>query len=335
MKRRNFVRNLGTAAAALPVWGCSVLPGMSKYRKAMPKGDIEYTTLGKTGIKVSRFGFGSHLKSDLIKDPGCRDKMIKIGFEGGINTFDVYDHGGYNQFAPMGKSLRDFRKNALVSLCVVKKTEEVQDEIDGALKSFYTDYIDLYRLYAVDDDRIALMEKNRKEGKIRAIGVVSHDEPTMMRYLDNYGDVIDYVMIVFNFHHNNGSYTNDNYPDNDYTALIPRCERMGLGILGIKPMGSDHMIELAQKEGFFNNNTNPAQAMIRYVMKHPEIDCTMPAMNSMTEVYDNLIAAQNPGLSEYEEGLLKKLSDTAAATKRAYLPNHYKWLENWATKRMV
>ena len=61
-----------------------------------------------------------------------------------------YDHGGYSQFKPMGESLRPFRKEALVSLCVVKKTEEVQTEIDGALDSFHTDYIDLYRLYTVE-----------------------------------------------------------------------------------------------------------------------------------------------------------------------------------------
>jgi len=336
MKRRSFIKSVGTASAAMSLWGCSVLPGMRTYRNNMPKGDIEYTTLGKTGIKVSRFGFGSHLKKELIAKPRYRDKMIKIGFEGGINTFDVYDHSGYNQFAPMGKSLKDFRNVVIVSLCAVKEIDKLQNEIDGALKSFYTDYIDLYRLYTVNDDRIALMDKNRQAGKIRAIGVVTHDEPKMMQYLDDYGDTIDYVMIVFNFHHNNGSYVNENYPDNDYSALIPRCERLGLGILGIKPMGSDHMIELAQKKGFFEDrNANPAQAMIRYVLKHPEIDCTMPAMNSMEEVYNDLEAAQNPGLSEYEERVLKKLSDTAAATKSAYLPDHYKWLENWAKKRMV
>jgi len=336
MKRRSFIRNIGAATAAVSFGGCSVLPGMRKYRMDMPKGTVEYTTLGKTGIKVSRLGFGSHLGTELIAKPRYRDKMIKIGFEGGINTFDVYDHGGYNQFAPMGKSLRDFRKSAIVSLCIVKKTDEVQGEIDGALKSFYTDYIDLYRLYAVDDDRMALMEKNRKAGKIRAIGVVSHDVPTMVKYIDNYGDTLDYVMIVFNFHHNNGSYVNENYPDNDYSALIPRCERMGLGILGIKPMGSDHMIELAQKKGFFEDrHANPAQAMIRYVLKHPEIDCTMPAMNNMGQVYSDLEAAQNPGLSEYETGVLKKLSDTAASTKSAYLPDHYKWLEKWTSNKMA
>lgn len=302
----------------------------------MPEGENPLVTLGKTGIKVSRLGFGSHLRKELIAKPKYRDMMIKLGFEGGINIFDVYDHGGYNQFAPMGKSLRDFRKEAVISLCAVKKTEELQAEIEDALNKFFTDYIDLYRLYAVDDDRMAIMEKNRKAGKIRAVGVVSHDVDTMTKYIDDYGNALDFVMIVYNFHHNNGSYVNDNYPDNNYSALIPRCERLGLGIIGIKSMGSDHMIELARKKEFFEDKkANPAQAMLRHVFKKPEIDCTMPAMNSMDELFNNLKASYDMTLSPYEEELLKRLSDTAAATRSAYLPDHYKWLENWARNCMA
>ena len=336
MKRRTFISGVGAAATSAALFGCSYISGIGKYRAKMPKGEIPRIAFGKTGIKVSRLGFGSHLNKELIAKPEYRDEMIKLGFEGGINIFDVYDHSGYKQFEPMGKSLRDFRKETVVSLCVVKKDEEVQAEIDDALNKFLTDYIDLYRLYDVNDNRVAILEKNRKAGKIRAIGVVSHDVATMMKYVDTYGSTIDFVMIVYNFHHNNGSYIIKGYPDNDYSALIPQCERMNLGILGIKPMGSDHMIELAMKKGFFKNKqVNPARAMLHHVFKSSEIDCTMTAMNSMGELYGNLNAAYNMNLSSQEEQLLKKLSDTAAATKSAYLPDHYKWLENWASNRMV
>jgi hypothetical protein len=61
----------------------------------------------------------------------------------------------------------------------------------------------------------------------------------------------------------------------------------------------------------------------------------MPAMNSMDELFGDLNAAYDMKISSREEQLLKKLSDTAAATKSAYLPDHYKWLENWASNRLV
>ncbi len=332
MKRRSFIKGIGSVSTALPIAGCSILSNRNYSKKYKPSGEMPRRILGKTGIEVSILGFGSHLKKELIAKPHYRDRMIKLGFEGGLNIFDVYDHGGYKQFKPMGESLRGFRREVIVSLCAVKSTGELQDEIDGALRDFYTDYIDMYRLYDVDDDRLNIMEKNKKAGKIRAIGIVTHDEATMMGYLDRYPNTLDYVMIVYNFHHNNGSYVVENYPDNDYSALIPRCESMGLGITGIKPMGSDAMIELAHKKRFFKNKeVNITQAMLRHIYQTTEIDTTMPAMNSIEEVITNLESAYSPSLSSDEKTMLKHLSDIALSTKSAYLPEHYKWLENWAS----
>ncbi len=322
------------AAASVTASSCSVAM-RNKFAGYKPTGEMPRRTLGKTGIEVSILGFGSHLKKELIEKPEDRDRMIKLGFEGGINCFDVYDHSGYKQFEPMGKSIRDIgRDKAVISLCVVKTTEEMESEIEGACRSFYSDYIDLYRLYQVDDDRMAIMEKAKKAGKIRAIGVVSHDVATMEGYVDRYREALDYVMIVYNFHHNKGAPQRKNYPPNDYTALIPRCESMGYGILGIKPMGSDAMIELAANERFFKDKeANIAQAMLRHVYSTPEIDCTMPAMNDYDEVVANLESAYMPQLSGYESERLEALSKIAARMKQAYLPDHYKWLENWATRQ--
>ena len=162
--------------------GCSVFNrtekyNISKYKDYKPQGEIPRKTLGKTGILVSQLGFGSHMKKELVGEPEYRDRMIKLGFEAGINFFDVYDHKIINtvmgrrvevdhkQFKPMGKSIRGFRKEAVVSLVTVRPTDQMQDEIDGALRAFQTDYIDLYRLYGVDDDRMNIMEKNKKAGK--------------------------------------------------------------------------------------------------------------------------------------------------------------------------
>ncbi len=332
MKRRSFIQSAGATTAALPFAGCSVIPAR-KYKAYDPQGEVPKRTLGKTGIQVSILGFGSHLKKELMADPAARDRMIRQGFDGGINIFDVYEEG-FHQFAPMGQSLKGVRQKAVVSLCFELATDKMQGELDYALKSFETDYIDLYRLYTVDDNRFAIMERNKKEGKIRAIGVVTHDAASMMKHVERYGDRLDYVMIIYNFHHNSGFSSRD-YPPNDYSALIPRVRNLNLGILGIKPMGSDAMVALAAKEGFFRNSkVSVAQAMLRHVFSKHEIDSAMPAMNTMDEVKTNLQAAYHPALSKEERDLLAKLSETAARTKRAYLPPHYRWLEDWATRQV-
>jgi predicted aldo/keto reductase-like oxidoreductase len=332
MKRRYFIKGICAASTIQPFAGCSIFQG-GGYKGYKPKGEIPKRTLGKTGIKVSILGFGSHLKKEVIADPELRDRMIKLGFEGGINIFDVYEEG-FHQFEPMGRSLAGIRKNAVVSLCFELSTDKMQGELDYALKSFNTDYIDLYRLYTVNDERFAIMEKNKKAGKIRAVGVVAHDESSIMKYIDRYRDALDYVMIIYNFHHNSGFISKD-YPANDYSALIPLCEGLNLGILGIKPMGSDAMVKLAVEKGFFNDRkANIAQAMLRHVYNTKEIDSTMPAMNSMEEVITNLESVYHPTLTPYDKSLLQDLSSVAASTKSAYLPGNYKWLEKWAVRKV-
>jgi predicted aldo/keto reductase-like oxidoreductase len=332
MKRRTFLQGISTAAA-LPLAGCSV---MSRSVK-IPEGDIPRKTLGKTGMQVSVLGFGSHLKKELKTNPRLRDRMIKTAYERGVNYFDVYDHGGYEQFAPMGKSLEGFRKNVIVSLCFVKPDKELDAELTDALTKFKTDYIDCYRQYTLNDTRMKFCDDAKKAGKIRAIGAVAHKAEDMMKYLDQYGDIIDYVMVPVNFHHNNGYFKDPkNYAENDYSALIPRCQRMGIGVTAIKPMGSDHMIPLAQENGMLHKNgLSLAKAMLRHAFSVPGVHVSMPSINTMNELRDDLEAAYQPAVSPEEARLLTEMSNIAARTKGAYLPPHYKWLENWATNRVV
>jgi predicted aldo/keto reductase-like oxidoreductase len=236
----------------------------------------------------------------------------------------------------MGKSVRGFRKDVVISLCSVKKDEEMQDEIDGALRVFFTDSIDLYRINTVTDDRINILEKNRKAGKIRAIGVVSHDEKDIMKHVDRYCGVLDYVMIVYNFHHNIGRpKKGSGMPPNDYSALIPRCAAAGLGILGMKPMGSDDMVEFASRNGYFSRKgPSLSHAMLRHVFAIPEIACAMPAMNSMNELAKNLEAAYHPAISTEEEALLADLSRDADSMRAEYLSPKYRWLDGWRVREV-
>jgi predicted aldo/keto reductase-like oxidoreductase len=332
MKRRTFLRGVGTASAALPVLGCNDVLMSSAFDNITPKREIVKRTLGKTGIQISILGFGSHMTDALVSNPTLRDKMIKAGYEGGINVFDVYDHG-LKQFNPMGQSLKDFRKEVVISLVIMQSLSNIQAEIDGALKSFITDYIDLYRLFTVDDTRMNYLENNKKAGKIRAIGIVSHDANEAMGYLDRYGDRLDYLMLPFNFYHNRGIYNDAGYPANDYSALIPRCKSMNLGILGIKPLGNDAMVEFARSKNFFNDpNANVVQAMLRYVYQNEDVHTNFAAMNSMQEAVTNLESAYTPQISDYERTMLDNLSAQVGAAKGAYLPDNYKWMENWRVK---
>ena len=97
MKRREFVKSAALSAVAATA-GCSTT-GDKKAGDTMT-----YSILGKTGMKVSRLSFGSHLTKENMADPDGRDRQIQFGIEKGINLFDIYEHP-YQQFEPMSKSL--------------------------------------------------------------------------------------------------------------------------------------------------------------------------------------------------------------------------------------
>ena len=76
--------------------------------------------------------------------------------------------------------------------------------------------------------------------------------------------------------------------------------------------------------------------MLRHVFAHPEIDCTMPAMNSMDELYCNLQAAYNPALSSPEEKPSFPLELCCGRDQRAHTSRRIMHgLENWSRKKHV
>ena len=95
---------------------------------------------------------------------------------------------------------------------------------------------------------MVIAEKNREAGKLRAIGVASHEMVNLDLYLKRYSAVLDYVLLVYNFHHNK-AVPQENAEPHDYTNYFAQCETLGIGILAMKPMGSDNMIALAQERG--------------------------------------------------------------------------------------
>ena len=187
MQRRTFLQ---TAAAGAAVTGLG-LSGCSQ------KGGMIYRTLGRTGIEVSLLGFGSHLIQQLREKPEERDRQIQLAIDRGVNNFDIYNHG-YKQFKPMSQSLAGKRDKAVISLVNVE--EDSKAEIEGALKTFNTDYIDLYRACNTVPERTDPLFEFKEQGKIRAVGIVAHYEEILLKQLDEYD--FDYIMIPYNFHHN-------------------------------------------------------------------------------------------------------------------------------------
>ena len=315
MQRRAFFKNAGLGAVGIGfgLSGCSVRNGML------------YRTLGRTGIEVSLLGFGSHLTDENSANPDGRDRQIQYSIERGVNIFDIYEHG-YGQFKPMAKSLSKHRDKAIISLVSVEL--DSRREIEGALKTFNTDYIDLYRSVTIEPARTDPLFEMKEQGKIRAVGIVAHYEEILLKSLEAYD--FDYIMIPYNFHHNS---VGTSGKGTSYEKLMWLVKERNIGLLAMKPMGSPDMIELARKNNIIGKRQETPRipsAMLRYIYENPFIASVLPAMNSIEEVDENVESVEKPCLSDEERKILSKLSVIAYDSKSAYLPDHYKWLEKWA-----
>jgi aryl-alcohol dehydrogenase-like predicted oxidoreductase len=144
---------------------------------------MEFRTLGKTDLKVSRLALGAMTFGGQVSEADAI-RMVDRCLEQDINFYDtanVYNQGKSEII--LGKALRGRRhKVVLASKVRGKMGEEPEDAglkrpairraIDDSLKRLGTDYVDLYYLHQPDwdtriEETLATMEDLVREGKVR------------------------------------------------------------------------------------------------------------------------------------------------------------------------
>ena len=181
---------------------------------------MEYTTLGKTGLKVSVVGLGCGGPSRLGLRANVDSQKRAIGIvrqaiDLGVNFIDTAQ--SYGTEGIVGKAITGIPRDRLV--ISTKKTlpdagqpspqNEIQKGLEQSLKHLGTDCIDVYHLHGVEpkdsdfaSDRLMLaMRRVREQGKIRFIGVTEgfvQDPSHQMLQQSLNEDLWDVVMVGFN-----------------------------------------------------------------------------------------------------------------------------------------
>ena len=106
---------------------------------------MEYVTLGKTGLKISRMGFGG-IPIQRIDAQGTK-KLMTVMAEKGINYID--SARGYTVSESfIGEGLEGIRDKFILATKSMSRTKEAMaKDIDISLENFRTDYIDLYQVH--------------------------------------------------------------------------------------------------------------------------------------------------------------------------------------------
>lgn len=168
----------------------------------MESQNIEYTTLGTSGLKVSAIALGTWAIGGWMW--GGTDEQeslhtIRAALDRGIDLIDtapVYGFGRSEEI--VGKAVKASGARERIKIAtkvgldwndqgkVVRNAtrQRILDEIDDSLKRLQTEYVDLYQIHWPDpltpvEESAEVMRELLESGKIRAIGV-SNFSPEQM-----------------------------------------------------------------------------------------------------------------------------------------------------------
>lgn len=141
---------------------------------------METTRLGRTGLQVSRTGFGA-LPIQRVDFDTARD-ILRAAFDAGINFFDTA-RGYSDSEEKIGYALSDVRDRIFIATkSHAKDRKGVLEHVETSLRNLKTDHVDILQLHNVnplpdpddpDSSCAGMMEAVRK-GMVRFPGVSAH-----------------------------------------------------------------------------------------------------------------------------------------------------------------
>ena len=242
---------------------------------------MEYRVLGKTGLKISRLGFGG-IPIQRIDAEGTRRLMLQMK-EAGINYIDTAR--GYTvSESYLGEALEGIRDHFVIATKSMARTREAMAaDIDISLKNLRTDYIDLYQVHNATVPQLeqvmapggaleALMEA-KAAGKIGHIGLTAHAIETFEKALEL--DWVETLMFPYNIVESQGE------------ELIKACMEKNIGFIVMKPLAGGAIED--------------ASLAIRYCLANPAASVVIPGMAEEKELVQNLAAANDTSPLNEEE----------------------------------
>ncbi len=273
MNRRAFLRLSSSAAAA--------------QLKLLAETPMPMTTLGKSGLRVSRLTLGGYHMRVLSEENAVR--MIHRAMDLGITLFDsahAYNQGESD--AAYGKALKGARRQKvlLMSKANARDRDGALRQLEETLTRMQTDYLDLWACHEVSTqaevDRIfgpngalEAFVKAKKDGKVRHIGFTGHHDPAVhQRLLDGFDgwETVQHPVNLIDPHYLS-------FID----SVLPNIRKKGLGLLAMKTNAIGNITR---------NRIATIPECLRFAWSH-DIDTLVSGMQTIEELEQNVAAAKS------------------------------------------
>ena len=242
---------------------------------------MEYRILGKTGLRVSRLGFGG-IPIQRIDAAGTKALMHHLR-EAGVNFIDTARAYTVSE-SYLGEALEGIRQDFVLATKSMARTREAMAaDIETSLRNLRTDYIDLYQIHNLRPQEFeqvcgaggaleALLEA-KAAGKIGHIGITAHLEESFRMALEL--DWVETVMFPYNIVETQGE------------KLIRQCGEKNIGFINMKPLAGGAL--------------DDATLALRFLCDNPDVTLVIPGMAEPAEFAQNLAAVNDTAPLSPEE----------------------------------
>ena len=252
---------------------------------------MEYRTLGKTGLQISRMGFGGIPIQKIDKD-GTRELMRKL-LDAGVNYIDTAR--GYTVSEEyLGYALEGIREHFVLATKSMGRTKEAMEkDIATSLQNLRTDYIDLYQIHnpnakALEEvlapgGALEALQEAKAQGKIGHIGITLHSVDLFRQAVDF--DWVETIMFPYNIVETQGE------------DLIAKCAEKNIGFICMKPLAGGAI--------------DDATTALRFVASNPNVTVVIPGMAEEKEIAQNVAATANTEpLTAAEQAKITEIRDS-------------------------
>lgn len=202
-------------------------------------------TLGKTGITVSKAGFGALPIQRIPAEEAV--KLLRKAFARGIQFYDTA-RAYTDSEEKIGLALADVRNRiVLATKSHAESPAELRKQLEASLACLRTDHVDLYqfhmasRCYRPGDGTgmYETMQELKAEGKIRHIGITAH----LLHVAQEAVSSGLYETLQYPFSYLSGE---------QEIALVRECGKRGMGFIAMKALAGGLITNIRAAVAFQN-----------------------------------------------------------------------------------
>lgn len=261
-------------------------------------------------------------------DEAAAEKMAAYAMEHGVNYYDTAwgYHNGQSELV-MGRILKKYPRDSFYLATKfpgydLSNMDKVEEIFEKQLEKCQVEYFDFYLFHNVCEMNIdayldpkygiyEYLTRQRKEGRIRHLGFSVHGSlDVMKRFLDAYGDVMEFCQIQLNY---------IDWDFQDARAKVELLAEKKIPVWVMEPLRGGRLASLPEEgekrlKELRPDETIPAWAF-RFLQTIPGVTVVLSGMSNMEQMQANietfkedrpLDEKERKVLAEIAEGMVKK-----------------------------